>query len=76
MPSPGPILRSWPLGWRSGFYFGDPSLQGVQDGQDGSLYCGWDSVSEQFRDRWMRDRFEVLRNYSSDGVIREPARAT
>ena len=35
--------------------FGDPSLEGVQDGQDGNLGFRWDGVPERFRDGRLRN---------------------
>ena len=35
--------------------FGDPSLEGVQDGQDGDLGFRWDGVPERFRDGRLRN---------------------
>jgi hypothetical protein len=35
--------------------FGDPSLEGVQHGQDGHLGFRWDGVPERFRDGRLRD---------------------
>ena len=34
--------------------FGDPSLEGLQHGQDGNLGFRWDGVPEWFRDRRLR----------------------
>jgi len=40
--------------------FGDPSLEGVQDGQDGNLGFRWDSVPERFRDGRLRNDAKVI----------------
>ena len=40
--------------------FGDPSLEGVQDGQDGNLGFRWDGVPERFRDGRLRNHAKSI----------------
>ena len=51
--------------------FGDPSLEGLQHGQDGNLGFRWDGVPEWFRDRRLRLHANNTTDNYANGSARE-----